>query len=132
MASSLLLWEFDKGGFRTIMGVDLAQPSLGPVKVKDWLKEGRFPQKDGEVVIEKHYAKFQHKKMGDTLEINGRPFSVVGLLEIKEGSQIASANIYLPLQDAQGLLGGESKGVNPVRNSSGAIKSGRRAAGHYF
>ena len=45
MASSLLLWEFDKGGFRTIMGVDLAQPSLGPVKVKDWLKEGRFPQK---------------------------------------------------------------------------------------
>jgi putative ABC transport system permease protein len=86
MASSLLLWEFDKGGFRTIMGVDLSQPSLGPVKVKDWLKEGRFPQKDGEVVIEKHYAKFQHKKMGDTLEINGHPFSVVGLLEIKEGS----------------------------------------------
>ena len=121
MASSLLLWEFDKGGFRTIMGVDLSQPSLGPVKVKDWLKEGRFPQKDGEVVIEKHYAKFQHKKMGDTIDINSRPFSVVGLLEIKEGSQIASANIYLPLQDAQNLLGGESGGVNPVRNSSGAL-----------
>jgi putative ABC transport system permease protein len=119
MAASLLLWEFDKGGFRTIMGVDLTQPSLGPVKVKDWLKEGRFPQKDGEIVIEKHYAKFQHKKMGDTLEINSRPFIVVGLLEIKEGSQIASANIYLPLRDAQGLLGVESNGVNPVRNSSG-------------
>jgi len=113
-ASSLLLWEFDKGGFRTIMGVDLSQPSLGPVKVKEWLKGGRFPQKEGEVVIEKHYAKFQHKKMGDALEINGRPFSVVGLLEIKEGSQIASANIYLPLQDAQGLLGAESSGVNIV------------------
>jgi putative ABC transport system permease protein len=121
MASSLLLWEFDKGGFRTIMGVDLAQPSLGPVKVKEWLKEGRFPQKEGEVVIEKHYAKFQHKKIGDAIEINGHPFSVVGLLEIKEGSQIASANIYLPLSDAQGLLGTESGGVNPVRNSSGAL-----------
>jgi ABC-type antimicrobial peptide transport system permease subunit len=114
MASSLLLWEFDKGGFRTIMGVDLAQPSLGPVKVKEWLKEGRFPQKEGEVVIEKHYAKFQHKKMGDTFDISGHPFSIVGLLEIREGSQIASANIYLPLQDAQGLLGGESGGVNIV------------------
>ncbi|OGP89798.1 MAG: hypothetical protein A2156_14235 [Deltaproteobacteria bacterium RBG_16_48_10] len=114
MASSLLLWEFDRGGFRTIMGVDLAQPVLGPVKVKEWLKEGRFPQKEGEVVVEKHYAKFQHKKMGDTLEINGRPFSVVGLLEIKEGSQIASANIYLPLADAQTLLGGEPNGVNVV------------------
>jgi putative ABC transport system permease protein len=120
MASSLLLWEFDKSGFRTIMGVDLTQPSLGPVKVKEWLKEGRFPQKEGEVVLEKHYAKFQHKKMGDAVEINGRPFSVVGLLEIKEGSQIASANIYLPLQDAQGLVGGESGGVHPVRNSEGA------------
>ncbi len=114
MASSLLLWEFDKGGFRTIMGVDLAQPSLGPVKVKEWLKEGRFPQKEEEVVLEKHYAKFQHKKIGDAMEINGRPFSVVGLLEIKEGSQIASSNIYLPLQDAQSLLGGESSGVNIV------------------
>ena len=114
MASSLLLWEFDKGGFRTIMGVDLTQPSLGPVKVKEWLKEGRFPQKEGEVVLEKHYAKFHHKKIGDTVEINGRPFSVVGLLEIKEGSQIASANIYLPLQDAQSLLGGDSNGVNIV------------------
>jgi putative ABC transport system permease protein len=114
MASSLLLWEFDKSGFRTIMGVDLAQPSLGPVKVKDWLKEGRFPNKEGEVVLEKHYAKFQHKKIGDAVEINGRPFSVVGLLEIKEGSQIASANIYLPLSDAQTLAGGDSKGVNIV------------------
>jgi putative ABC transport system permease protein len=114
MASSLLLWEFDKGGFRTIMGVDLSQPSLGPVKVKDWLKEGRFPQKEGEVVIEKHYAKFQHRKIGDTLEINGRPFSVVGLLEIREGSQIASANLYLPLSDAQSLVGGEQNDVNIV------------------
>jgi putative ABC transport system permease protein len=114
MASSLLLWEFDKNGFRTIMGVDLSQPSLGPVKVKEWLKEGRFPQKEGEVVIEKHYAKFQHKKIGDGVEINGHPFSVVGLLEIKEGSQIASANIYLPLQDAQVLLGAESGGINIV------------------
>jgi putative ABC transport system permease protein len=114
MASSLLLWEFNQGGFRTIMGLDLAQPSLGPVKVKEWLKEGRFPQKEGEVVLEKHYAKFHHTQIGGTVKINGRPFSVVGLLEIKEGSQIASANIYLPLSDAQTLVGGDSNGVNIV------------------
>jgi putative ABC transport system permease protein len=120
MASSLLLWDFEKGGFRTIMGVDLTQPSLGPVKVKEWLREGRFPQKEGEAVLEKHYAKFHHTKVGGTVEINDRPFSVVGLLEIQEGSQITSANIYLPLQDAQGLLSGDSGGVHPVRNSSSA------------
>jgi putative ABC transport system permease protein len=120
MASSLLLWDFDKNGFRTIMGVDLSQPSLGPIKVKEWLKEGRFPQKEGEAILEKHYAKFHHTQVGGTVEINGRPFSVVGLLEIKEGSQIASSNIYLPLRDAQALLGRESGAVNPGINSSGA------------
>jgi ABC-type antimicrobial peptide transport system permease subunit len=114
MASSLLLWEFDRGGFRTIMGVDLSQPSLGPIKVKEWLKEGRFPQKEGEVVLEKHYAKFHHTKLGSKMRIGGRDFTVVGLLEIREGSQIASANIYLPLADAQNLYGEASKAVNVV------------------
>jgi ABC-type antimicrobial peptide transport system permease subunit len=114
MASSLLLWEFDRGGFRTIMGVDLSQPSLGPVKVKEWLKEGRFPQNEGEVVLEKHYAKFHHTKLGEKIRIGGGDFTVVGLLEIKEGSQIASANIYLPLSDAQKLFGEGSNAVNVV------------------
>jgi putative ABC transport system permease protein len=114
MASSLLLWEFDRGGFRTIMGVDLSQPSLGPVKVKEWIKEGRFPKQEGEALIEKHYAKFHHTKLGDKMGIEGNDFNVVGLLEIKEGSQIASANIYLPLADAQKLLGKQAKGVNVV------------------
>jgi putative ABC transport system permease protein len=104
MASSLLLWEFGDGGFRTIMGVDLAQPSLGPVKVKEWLKDGRFPEKEGEVVLEKHYAKFHRAQLGSTVEIGGHPFQVVGLLEIKEGSQIASANLYLPIRDARALV----------------------------
>ncbi len=112
-ASSLLLWEFDRGGFRTIMGVDLTQPSLGPIKVKEWLKEGRFPEKEKEVVLEKHYAKFHHAQVGGTVAIGGNQFTVVGLLEIREGSQIASANAYLSLAEAQKLLG-EANGVNIV------------------
>jgi putative ABC transport system permease protein len=96
------------------MGVDLDQPSLGPVKVKEWLKEGRFPANPGEVVLEKHYAKFHQSRIGDPFQVGNRSFKVVGLLEIKEGSQIASANIYLPLADAETLIEGETKGVNIV------------------
>jgi ABC-type antimicrobial peptide transport system permease subunit len=114
MATSLLLWEFEQKGFRTIMGVDLSQPSLGPIKVKEWLKEGRFPENPGEVVLEKHYAKFRQARLGDAFLIENRSFKVVGLLEIKEGSQIASANIYLSLAEAQTLVAGEAKGVNLV------------------
>ena len=113
-AGSLLLWEFAQDGFRTIMGVDLAQPSLGPVKVKEWLAKGRFPDKASEAVLEKHYAKFHHVQPGDSITIGGRTFNIVGLLEIREGSQIASANIYLSLADAQAFLEKGSVGVNLV------------------
>jgi len=114
IATSLLLWEFEQRGFRTIMGVDLDQPSLGPVKVKEWLKEGRFSANQGEVILEKHYAKFHQTLVGDSFPVGNRSFKVVGLLEIREGSQIASANIYLSLAEAQTLLAGEAKGVNLV------------------
>ena len=114
LSTALLLWEFDKGGFRTIMGVDLAQPGLGPVRVKEWLAQGRFPSREGEVVLEKHYAKFHQTILGDPVAIGGRSFTVVGLLEIKEGSQIAAANIYLPLADAQTLFGKDAGGINTI------------------
>jgi putative ABC transport system permease protein len=114
MAGSLLLWDFDQGGFRTIMGVDLAKPTLGPVHIKEWLAKGRFPEKKGEVVLEKHYAKFHNTGLGDPFTVGSRSFNVVGLLEIREGAQIASANIYLPLADAQDLMGNKSQRVNLV------------------
>jgi putative ABC transport system permease protein len=94
--------------------VDLSQPSLGPIKVKEWLKSGRFPQQAGEIVLEKHFAKFHQTGLGGTMAIGGQSFTVVGLLEIKEGSQVAAANIYLPLAEAQKLVPGEVKGVNLV------------------
>ncbi len=84
------------------------------MKVKEWLSSGRFPNREGEVVLEKHYAKFHHARVGDKFTIGGRAFSVVGLLEIKEGAQIASSNIYLSLQDAQKLLSADANGTNIV------------------
>ncbi len=113
VSSALLLWEFEKRGFRTIMGVDLEQPELsGPIKLKEWLKEGRFPQGDGDAILEEHYARFNGYHLGDTFKINGRPFRAVGILQIKEGSQVAAANIYLSLKDAQTLIRGGSNAVN--------------------
>jgi putative ABC transport system permease protein len=78
------------------------------------LAKGRFPDREGEVVLEKHYAKFHQTQLGDPVAISGRSFKVVGLLEIKEGSQIAAANIYLPLADAQALLEKGAGSVNTV------------------
>jgi putative ABC transport system permease protein len=114
VAYSLLLWEFAPQGFRAVMGVDVENPDLGPIKVKDWLKQGRFPEMKGEVALEKHYARFHKLHVGDTFKINDRPFKVVGLLENREGSQIAAASVYMTLEAAQSLLGQGSKAVNIV------------------
>lgn len=49
-----------------------------------------------------------------TFSIGERSFKVVALLDVKEGSQIASTNIYLSLAEAQILFSRETKGVNVV------------------
>ncbi|MDR2892528.1 MAG: ABC transporter permease [Deltaproteobacteria bacterium] len=111
-SQALLLWEFLPGGFRTVMGVDLANPDLGPVRVKEWISQGRSLENPGEVLVEKHFAKFIRVNPGDTLQVGGKAFFVVGLLEIKEGVQIGASNIYLSLLDAQTLLPAETDPVN--------------------
>ncbi len=113
-ADALLLWQFGRQGFRSILGVDLDQPQLGPVKIKQWLVQGRLLRHAGEVLVEKHFARFHQLKPGSTLTINGQTFTVAGLVEIKAGAQINSANIYLPLASAQDLLASEPSAVNVV------------------
>jgi putative ABC transport system permease protein len=103
-AVALLLWEFGPQGFRSILGLRIDQPRLGPVKVKEWLVQGRFAQHADEAVLEKHFARFHHLHPGSTITIGPQSFSVVGLVEIKAGAQINSANIYLPLDTAQALI----------------------------
>ena len=111
-ANALLLWEFTSRGFRTIMGVDAGQPALGAVKVKEWVKEGRFPQNSDEIALEKHFAKFQKSAIGDIFQLGEKTFTVTGLIEIKEGPQVAAANIYTTLDSARALFKGKPDAVN--------------------
>jgi len=113
-AHALLLWEFGENGFRTIMGVDAGQPSLGAVKVRNWVKQGHFPEKPGEIALEKHFAKFQKVGPGDMFEIGGHTFTIAGIIEIKEGAQVAAANIYMPLGSARMLLARKPDAINLI------------------
>lgn len=113
-AHALLLWEFAEKGFRTIMGVDDGQSALGAVKVRDWIKQGRFPEKPGEIALEKHFAKFLKAGTGDTFQIGGHTFTIAGIIEIKEGAQVSAANIYMPLGSARMLLARKPEAMNLI------------------
>ena len=113
-AQALLLWEFTKTGFSSILGVDLQQPALGGLKVKNWIYKGRFPEKKGEIALEKHFAKFKRIKPGSSFMISGQTFDVVGTIEIKEGAQVSAANIYMLIDNARNLLGKSTGAVNLI------------------
>lgn len=136
-SSSLVIWNFDPRRFNIITGVDDVE--VGPARslagttikhyeydlanqrfiekentVKSWMLSGKFFENGerGAAVAESHYAAWYGIKTGDTIEVGGKKFRVSGIVEIKEGSQMAASNIYIPLRDAQEILGAE--GVNMV------------------
>jgi putative ABC transport system permease protein len=113
-AGSLLLWEFTPGGFRTLLGLDFTRLDLGPGRVVRGLSSGRLPEKAGEALVENHYAKFNHLARGSVLDLGGKPFTIVGLVEIKQGAQVAAANYYLRLEDARTLVAALPDAVNQV------------------
>ncbi len=136
-SSSLVIWNFDPRRFNIITGVDDVE--VGPARslagttikhyeydlanqrfiekentVRSWMLSGKFFESGerGAAVVESHYAAWYGIKTGDTIDVGGKKFRVSGIVEIKEGSQLAASNIYIPLMDAQEILGTE--GVNMV------------------
>jgi ABC-type antimicrobial peptide transport system permease subunit len=101
ISSSLVVWSFQKDGFSTVEGVDPVSP-LG-VKLRSGVTSGVFlnTTQSNTAVLESHYARFNHKVVGDQVDIGGEPFQVVGIEKVIEGSQIFSSNMYVNLPDAQ-------------------------------
>lgn len=107
VSKSLTLWQFDKGKFISIEGVEPA--SFVGNKLNSGITAGRFLQtNDGnKVVVEKHFAKFYGLKLGDSLKLGNTSFDIVGIVAAQGESQVSSTNIYMNLGDAQRLLGTE-------------------------
>ena len=106
MTTTLLLWEQSRHGLTVVSGIDLASSAIGPARVQGWVETGRpLGDQRGEALMEKHFAKFHRKKLGDHIELGGRPFTIVGLVEQKEGSTVSSSNLYISIEDAREIAG---------------------------
>jgi len=102
----VLLWNFGAGRFYSISGITLDPklPALGPGRVRDWLIKGRLPTPGrNEVLVERHYGAFFRLDPGSGVEFGNQTFTVVGVVDIKQGSQIAASNFYLDIDRARTL-----------------------------
>ncbi|WP_455361114.1 ABC transporter permease [Streptomyces sp. SYSU K21746] len=120
---SLQIWDFGPRSTVTVAGVDPAQRSVGPGRVLHRnLVQGRA-LRTGErdvAVLDQHYAAFYGTKVGDRVGVGPREFTVVGIVEVRDSSQAAASNIYVPLADAQQLAGLQAGQVNQVHVQVGS------------
>ena len=103
ISRSLVLWDFKKNGFTSIEGIE-ADSAVGK-KLGSWVTEGRFinVSDNNKAVLESHFAKFNHLKVGNNISLGGESFEIAGILKIGEGSPIFSANVYIKSTDAQNI-----------------------------
>lgn len=88
----------------TIGGVDQTQPDIALVTPSQ-ITKGRYLSSAGghEALVAATYAAKQKLKVGSKLDLNGTPFTVVGLVSPPLGGQ--TADVYLPLKQLQTLAG---------------------------
>jgi ABC-type lipoprotein release transport system permease subunit len=88
----------------TVTGVDPANDSLGPLN-SGTITSGHSlttAESDSNVaVVDSDYAKAQNLKVGSTITVAGKTFSVVGIVQAAQG--VTSADVYIPLARAQAL-----------------------------
>jgi putative ABC transport system permease protein len=116
-AGFVLLWNFGVGKFYSLSGISLepGAAALGPGRVVEWLIKGRLPTRGAkELLVERHYGAFFKLDPGATVEIGGTPFQVVGVVDLKQGSQIAASNFYLDIDLARDLIQAPPGLVNQV------------------
>ena len=104
VAESLFFWSFEEDRFVAGLGFDPAV-DFGPGRLKAGLVDGRFLQSDDHNVTlaDASYAAQNGLEVEDIVTIVGQPFTIIGLIDTARLGQVANANLYMPLADAQAM-----------------------------
>lgn len=97
--------SFDLDTF-TVLGIDPAASSVGPLSAVS-VSEGRALESadsgDDVAVLDATYAQTQDLAVGDTIDVGGQEFEVVGIVASASSDADTAANVYIPLDVAQEL-----------------------------
>ena len=98
----------------SVSGVDMADLSLGPLSSAQVVSGRSLTSADANAkvaLVDKAYAKQNSLKVGDTKKIDGKTFTIVGIVALPAGS--TSSDVYIPLAWAQKLSDNAGK-VNQI------------------
>lgn len=104
MSSALLLWDRAPKGFTVIMGIDPVGHDglrVGPSVIQEWVGKGRPLEREGDLLVEEHFAKLNRLTVGDRFGIGGKELAITGLVKMKEGGALIPANAFVTLAQAR-------------------------------
>ncbi|KTR02662.1 ABC transporter permease [Curtobacterium luteum] len=112
----------------TVTGIPVSGDAVGPLTSTEITKGRTFAAKDAGkdvVVLDSSYAKSEDKTVGDTLEIGGTKFTVIGIVASTGSSSTTGSNTYIPLDTAQSLadLDGKVTAIYVSAESSSDVGS---------
>lgn len=88
----------------TVYGTDLSDLQLGPVSQTKLISGSDFTSADANsdvALVDSDYAKANKLKTGDTIEVGGTTFKIIGIVEQPESS--TPPDVYIPLARAQAI-----------------------------
>ncbi len=114
---ALILWQFDLQNNRTIVGLDVNDPTVGLRRIEKWLTaKSRFfsGNNSPEVILERHFAKLFGYKLNGQYKINDKNYKIVGIVDFKEQSNLSNAQVFMPYNTALALIKKDYPIVNQV------------------
>jgi putative ABC transport system permease protein len=90
----------------TVTGIAVSGATVGPLTSTELTKGRTFAAKDAGkdvVVLDASYAKSESEAVGDTVDIGGTDFTVIGIVSSTGSASTTGSNTYIPLDTAQAL-----------------------------
>ncbi|PZE36393.1 ABC transporter permease [Curtobacterium sp. MCSS17_006] len=90
----------------TVTGIPVSGATVGPLTSTELTKGRTFAAKDAGkdvAVLDASYAKSESKAVGDTVDIGGTDFTVIGIVSSTGSASTTGSNTYIPLDTAQAL-----------------------------
>ncbi len=105
ISRAVLFWDFSDDAFQIVVGMQANDPA-GPALLRTAITAGRMlsPEDTSMALAETVWAQQAKLHIGEQVQIGGFPFTIVGLVDASQISRIGTANLYIPLAQAQKIV----------------------------